>query len=308
MQSVVGTLAQPKPAPIVAGRTWTISIRRSEWVVLAFLFYTEALAHLLPVSAGVQFRIALWNSGIALGYAVLVYIDLVKPSLASSITRDWLPLAVILLAYREMGWFAQPHLTMELESRFIVWDRLLLRHGAKAGIEMFGPMLPSILEIAYSVVYTLAPFAVAVLYLSGYRSRVDRFLFVFALSVLLCYAQFPFWPSEPPRVVFFGQDAPAYDTIFRRFNLWMLGSYGIHTSVFPSAHVAGAFAAAFGMRQAAPALKRVTCFLFVVAAVIALATVYGRYHYACDAAAGFLIAVSVFLSVRLAWHKPLPSE
>ena len=109
-------------------------------------------------------------------------------------------------------------------------------------VVVYGPVLPSILEISYSLVYTLAPFSVAVLYLTGRRDRVDRFLFIFVLSVLLCYAQFPFWPSEPPRVVFFGQDSPTYDTIFRRFNLWMLGNYGIHTSVFPSAHVAGAFA------------------------------------------------------------------
>jgi hypothetical protein len=29
--------------------------------------------------------------------------------LALGVARDWLPLAVILLAYREMGWFALPH-------------------------------------------------------------------------------------------------------------------------------------------------------------------------------------------------------
>jgi len=77
-------------------------------------------------------------------------------------------------------------------------------------------------------------------------------LFIFAVGVLLCYGQFPFWPSEPPRVVFSGKDLPTYVTVFRRFNLWMLGNYGIHTSVFPSAHVAGAFAAAFGAWRTLP--------------------------------------------------------
>ena len=116
---------------------------------------------------------------------------------------------------------------------------------------------------------------------------------VFVLGVLLCYAQFPFWPSEPPRVVFFGQDFPAYDTVFRRFNLWMLGNYGIHTSVFPSAHVAGAFSAAFGMRYAMPSHRWLNRGLFVIATLIAVATVYGRYHYLADATAGLLIAVFV---------------
>jgi membrane-associated phospholipid phosphatase len=186
----------------------------------------------------------------------------------------------------------------------VTWDRLALRGGVKAAIESFGPILPSVLEIAYSLVYALAPFSVAVLYLYRRRERVDEFLFIFALGVLLCYAQFPFWPSEPPRVVFFGEDFPAYDTVFRRFNLWMLGNYGIHTSVFPSAHVAGAFSAAFGMRQALPEHKWVSRFLYAMALLIAAATVYGRYHYLADAAAGFLVAVIALALQRRAVTLP----
>jgi membrane-associated phospholipid phosphatase len=283
-------LAPAVPARGAAILRLTVGIRPSDWVVLAFLVYTQALAGALPA---IQGRVAVWNSAIVLAYAFLLYGHSIKPTFAFSLARDLFPLAVVLFAYREMGWFAQPHTGAMLESRWIVWDRLLLRGGGKAAVEVFGPVLPSILEIAYSLVYTLAPFSIAFLYLSGRRDRVNQFLFVFVLGVLLCYAQFPFWPSEPPRVVFFGQDSPSYDTIFRRFNLWMLGNYGIHTSVFPSAHVAGAFAAAFGMRQAAPKARGVTRFLFVIAILIAAATFYGRYHYATDVTAGFLIAAGV---------------
>jgi membrane-associated phospholipid phosphatase len=184
-----------------------------------------------------------------------------------------------------------PHHGHALEAHWVIWDRIALRGGAKAAIEAFGPILPSVLEIAYTLVYCLAPFALAVLYLYGRRDQVDRFLLIFAVGVLLCYAQFPFWPSEPPRVVFSGEDFPLYDTVFRRFNWWMLGSYGIHTSVFPSAHVAGAFSVAFGMWRVMPKPKWVSRSLLALAVLIAVATVYGRYHYAADAAAGFLMAV-----------------
>jgi hypothetical protein len=129
------------------------------------------------------------------------------------------------------------------------------------------------------------------LYIYRRREKVDRLVLVFVTAVLLCYAQFPFWPSEPPRVVFFGQDFPAYDTIFRRFNWWMLGNYGIHTSVFPSAHVAGAFGATFGIWRAVPERRRLRCFLMAMAVLIAAATVYGRYHYLGDAAAGLAMAL-----------------
>jgi membrane-associated phospholipid phosphatase len=80
-------------------------------------------------------------------------------------------------------------------------------------------------------------------------------------------------------------------TIFRRFNWFLLGGYGIHTSVFPSAHVSGAFAAAFGVRRALPEKPRVWHSLLAIAVLIATATVYGRYHYVVDAVAGFAVSV-----------------
>jgi len=180
---------------------------------------------------------------------------------------------------------------MPLELRSVAWDRMLLRGGLKAGIESLGPVLPSILEIAYSLVYALGPFCVSVLYVLGYRENTDAFLFVFPAAVLLCYAQLPFWPSEPPRLLFVGQDTPPYETIFRRFNWWMLPGGGIHTGVFPSARVAGAFGAVFGMSSARLRRSWVRRLLLVMAVLIAIATVYGRYHYLADAMAGFLMAV-----------------
>ena len=231
--------------------------RRPEWVMIAFLVYAAVAALILPLAPPVGNRVVLLNWAVIPIYALQIRFDSGRRTLALGVIRDWLPLALILLAYREMGWFALPNSGHALESRWVIFDRVVLRGGAEAAIEAWGAVLPSILEIAYALVYTLAPFSIAMLYLYGRRDRVDRFLIISVLGVLLCYAQFPFWPSEPPRIVFFGQDFPTY-TVFRRFNWWMLGNCGIHTSCFPSAHVAGAFSAAFGMRQALPERKWVT--------------------------------------------------
>jgi len=266
-------------------------VRRSEWVILGFLVYAVVLGALLPVAPSVRSLVTLLNFTILAAYSVLIVFDRSKPAGAFSVARDLVSLALIVLAYREMGWFARPHLDHNLEASWVEWDRLVLRGGARAVIESLGPVIPSILEISYALVYALAPFAIAMLYVCKRRENVDQFLFIFAVGVLLCYGQFPFWPSEPPRVVFSGKDLPTYVTVFRRFNLWMLGNYGIHTSVFPSAHVAGAFAAAFGAWRTLPERRWVGRFLLVMASLIAVATVYGRYHYLSDAAAGLLVAL-----------------
>ena len=299
MQSVLAIPGAEITEPIVQVGTPARTVRGSEWVIVAFMAYAAGLALILPVAPNVRNLVVALNLGVISTYSVLTHFDAGPRTLALSVIRDWLPFGVILLAYREMGWFALPHQGHTLEANWVAWDRLILRGGAKAAIEAFGPLVPSILEIAYALVYALAPFSVAMLYLYRRRDQVDRFLFIFVVGVLLCYAQFPFWPSDPPRIVFFGQDVPSSDTIFRRFNWWMLGNYGIHTSVFPSAHVGAAFSAAFGMWKALPKHKWVSRFLLVMALLIAVATVYGRYHYVADAAAGVVMAVVALLLGRM---------
>lgn len=280
-------------------------VRPPEWIIFAFLLYAPALTFFLPAPDGLRTRLASLNLLAILVYMSVIFLDLAKPRLALTIIRDWLPLGMTLLAYREMGWFALSHKLTSLESRWVVWDRLVLGHGARTFLEYLGPVIPSALEIAYALVYALPPLALGILYLYRRREMADQFLTVVLLSVLLCYAQFPFCPSEPPRVVFAGLDLPSYDTVFRRFNLWMLANYGIHTSVFPSAHVAGALSTAFGLRLAMPAAKRVYRSLFVIAVLIAIATVYGRYHYLADATCGALLACLVPFLLRASTPRDL---
>jgi len=297
-------IASPRLELRVNGRrvAATDRVRDSEWVILAFLIYAALASLAIPIATALRTRTLLLNLSILAAYSVLIRADTLRPRLMTAVFRDWLPLALILLAYREVGWLALPHTSHALEMRWVAWDRVVLRGGLKAAIEALGPLLPSILEIAYALVYTLAPFCVAILYASGERERVERFLLVFATAVLLCYVLIPFWPSEPPRTVFPGEDLPACLTIFRRFNLWMLAGAGIHTGVFPSAHVAGAFGAAFGMRRAGATRRWVHPFLFTMAGLIALAVVYGRYHYLADAVAGFFVAAAALaLSHLLHW-------
>ena len=285
-------------------------IRPCEWVVLVFLAYTIALALIFPLAPAVKNRLTLVNCAVVLAYGALIHSDCRKCTPAIALARDWLPLSLTLLAYREMGWFALAHSGHSMESRLVVLDRLFLHGGGKVIIEGLGPVLPAILETAYALVYALAPASLALLYLYGCRRRADRFLFVFVLGVLLCYCQFPFWPSDPPRTVFFGDDFPSYNSVIRRFNWWMLGNYGIHTSVFPSAHVAGAFSAAFGMQLALPERRWVSRFLFATAVLIAIATVYGRYHYLADGLAGLTMAIfaraAANLADRHAGRKSMP--
>jgi membrane-associated phospholipid phosphatase len=207
--------------------------------------------------------------------------------------RDGWALACVLVAYKQMGWFAPPSHSNELEQGWVAWDRvILLDWGGRALIEALGPIVPGILDACYLLVYAVGPFCVAVLCALKLEAKTGQFLALYVLGNLLSFAQFPFWPSEPPWTVFPGDAVPQVATPVREWVGRLLGSQGIHTSVFPSAHVSGAFAGAFAMIRIREVPRGIAYGLLVYAALVATATVYGRYHYAVDAAAGFVMAAA----------------
>jgi membrane-associated phospholipid phosphatase len=158
-------------------------------------------------------------------------------------------------------------------------------------IESFGGVIPGYLEVCYLLTSGAGCYALTILYLHRKRSRADRLLLVYVLGTLLSYALVPLLRLQPPRLAFPGDSVPSVPLLVRRINLIVLSGAGIHAGVFPSAHVSSTFAAAWGIFRALPEHRFYGWIFLVYAASVAVATVYGRYHYAVDAVAG--IAVSL---------------
>lgn len=264
-------------------------MRASEWVIATFFTWSTILAAVLPLRISAVERILLMNAAVFLLYVI---VWLLRRRGWVEYARDWIPQAMAMVAYQQMGLFADGAPQHVLESKWIVFDRLLLdTFHLRTALESLGPVIPSLLELSYLFVYAVPPITMAILYVLGERRRADLVLAIYLIALFLCYGQFPFWPSEPPRVVFAGQDLPNFSTSVRDLNLWLVGNGGIHTSVFPSAHVSGVFAVALGLMYAVPKRRKLIAAYFVYAVLVALATVYGRYHYAVDAFAGAIIGV-----------------
>lgn len=276
------------------------ALRSSEWFLVGYFSYVALISLTFPLAPQVK-----WQSiEVAILVATLLGVLALAESFGNAdfigIVRDWVPLALTFVAYREMDWFAPLARDFQLELRWVEWDRsLLYGAGLQRAIESLGVLLPGYLEFCYLVVYAVGPFSVAVLYFARRRDLVDRLLLFYLLGTLLAYALFPYFPSDPPRTLFGGADLPNVVTPLRRFNLWIVGGYGIHSSVFPSAHVSSAFSAAWGLLWLLPDRRRLGWGMLVYAASVAVATVYGRYHYAVDAVAGFGVSVAAALMIRL---------
>jgi membrane-associated phospholipid phosphatase len=261
------------------------ALRSTEWLLIGYFSYVALLsASRLPV-------LVLFLAASLV--AVLAYGESHGNREFFSVARDWVPLALTLVAYREMDWFTPLAWDHHLELQWIKWDRSLLRHWGPQGA-----LLPSYLECCYLLVYAVGPFTVAVLYLERRRNRVNRALLLYMLGTLLAYALFPHFLSQPPRTLFGDSDLPKVMTALRRFNLWIVNGVGIHSSVFPSAHVSSAFSAAWALLLYLPERKRYGWAMLIYAISVAVAAVYGRYHYAVDVVAGFgvsMIAAGIVL-------------
>jgi membrane-associated phospholipid phosphatase len=281
-------------------------MRNTERVIALYCLYTSVLALLLPASASAG--VLMLNLAMLAGLLLLIKTATLRPAVFFEVLRDLYPLALLVLTYWQMAAFAHPFPEHRLEETWVAWDRALLAGGLRAAVEIFGPLVPAVLEFAYLSFYSLCPVAIVLLYTTGRRERVDQFLYPVVLAMLLCYTQFPWWPSEPPRTLYAGMDLPAYTGLFRKLNLWYLGGHAIRTSVFPSAHVAGSFGVAVGIARAMPERPWAARIMLFVAMLIATATVYGRYHYSADAVAGALMALIAMWSTssRSWWRRVSP--
>jgi membrane-associated phospholipid phosphatase len=170
------------------------------------------------------------------------------------------------------------------------------------------------LELSYLLCYPLVPQGLGVLYLArplvatpsahrglaavrvnGFGAVVDQFWTTVLLAALSCYVIYPFFPLTPPRVLFHDLPGPAVEPLLRKINFWILDRYSVQACIFPSGHVAAVTATALAVRAYLPRLGVV----FLTAATsIAIATVYGRYHYTADAMAGALVAIAAFWTSR----------
>jgi membrane-associated phospholipid phosphatase len=242
-------------------------------------------------------RTEIWKPwALAAAIATIIY----ALSLKDSVVRDFAPAGFTLAAYREMDWFTPATRDHHLEHAWVVWDRWLLNdYHLRATIEFLGSLLPGYFELCYVLVYAIAPASIAFLFAHHRRDRMNVFWIGYLTGTLGAYALFPFFPSEPPRTVFPTADFPRIVTDLRRFNLWIVGGYGIHSSVFPSAHVSSALSAAWGLLAAIPERPWIGRMMAFYGFSVAIATIYGRYHYAADAAAGIAISLVAIAALKI---------
>jgi membrane-associated phospholipid phosphatase len=280
------------------------ALRSSEWIFIVFFAYITALIPFFRDRPGLGIQpVLVLALVIGLLFSLAQAEQRTRFSLTFSMIRDWVPMGLTLLAFREMELFVPTTYNTHYENAWIRWDEIALNEwGLKRAIEFLGPVIPTYLELCYLLVYGLGTFCVVVIWMKTQRRGIDRFYVVLSAGTLLSYALFPYFPSRPPRLVFPEVGFPVAHSVFRTVNLFLLRNGSIHTGVFPSAHVSSAISAAWALFLVLPRKHRgIAWGVLLYAISVAIATIYGRYHYAVDAVAGFgisLVAGTIALVIR----------
>jgi hypothetical protein len=195
--------------------------------------------------------------------------------------RAWAPHAYLVAGYWLPALLAVAPLGV---TRFEQW---LVRRDA--GFERMLAAIPRTLrqvtELAYLLCYPLIPAAFAVVWLRGDSLDVTRFWVAVLVAGYSCYASLPWLVSRPPRL---REQETVTANHVGAINVFVLRRVSHELNTFPSGHVAVSCAAAALLAPASPA----TALAFgIVATLIAVGAVAGRYHYVVDVVFACAVAV-----------------
>lgn len=171
-------------------------------------------------------------------------------------------------------------------------ERWLLRIDRSLGAERWMARLPrpvqECLEVCYAADYVVV--GGGAIYAATYGVReVTAYWALVLAAELASYAPLPWLRSRPPRSV--EEPGSAEGPYLRRLNTLILDNASVQANTLPSGHVSGAVAAALGVWTFDPVTG---AGLMVMAGLIAVAAVAGRYHYVVDCVAGAIVAAALF--------------
>jgi membrane-associated phospholipid phosphatase len=263
------------------------SLRASEWLAVAYFAYLGLLALTRPAMTARGRALMV----VAVILTVIFFLPFtLPPGSTREVVRDWLPAGYLLAGYWLSGlYFVAP--MPRVERRFLQVDRFLYRNGLASFVARTPWIGLDLLEFAYLSCFIFVPSGMLILALTGHAASADRFWTIVLAGEFGSFGVLPWIQTRPPRDVEPPDPINTRGLIVRRLNLYMCGTTSIGWNTFPSGHVAGALAAALAVSEVVPAA---TVPMFVAAALIAVSTVVGRYHYAVDAIAGALLTLSVW--------------
>jgi membrane-associated phospholipid phosphatase len=260
-------------------------VRSSEWV--AFVYFA-----VLAGAAWVRSLPAARRASIA-GVGVTMCVAIVGLSrYGTGVQRDWAPVAIILVGYYLSGrFFSRPSITFE--NWLASWDRKLLGEASRR-FESWPAVVVSAVELTYMGTFLLIPLGCAVLVYGGRSADLNRYWTMVTAAEFGAFGPLAFVQTRPPWALESARGR--HDSWLRGVGLFWVRHTSHCANTFPSGHAAGSLAVALAVL---PVMPIAGIMLLMIALMISVGCVTGRYHYVVDVIAGVALALAIFLGVQI---------
>lgn len=202
--------------------------------------------------------------------------------------RHWYPFFLITFLFWEAGNFVHLIFPEWKNGWLIAADfKLFGAHPTVALEKITNSYVTEFFEFIYFTYYFVPIFGLWI-YFKRSEKEFQLFSTHYFLALYVGYLLFPFFPAEGPWKTLAGQQTMLIEGkwIFRQLNDWLHHQGAIVGGCFPSTHISAVTAAVFA---AARKDKKFFWGSILWLALLFFSTVYGRYHYFVDGAAGIII-------------------
>lgn len=210
------------------------------------------------------------------------------------IVGDWYAIAVIPLMYTELAllntavWNGR-----YFDAIIIAWEEKLF--GGHPFTELAAAFpnlaLSEFLHFSYLSYYFIIYGPALYLYLRGRRAEHQQMVFALLLAFFAHYVFFVYFPVQGPRYLYPAPGGEIARGWFYSLAHQVLEAGSARGSAFPSSHVGvSMMATAFAFIS----MRRIAPVLLILTLGLAFGAVYGGFHYATDAALGFIYSLILF--------------
>lgn len=222
------------------------------------------------------------------------------PLRVSSVIHDWYPVALIGLTYKELTYLIPRIHPRDFDAVLASIDHRIFGVHPTVWLEQFTwPALTEVLQLTYSTYYFLPIVLGVVLWKTNSLEKFHFFVFIVVLGFYVSYLGYIAVPAIGPRFlpsIAEAQTTPLTGLLFFQPVRRMLDSAeGITRDCFPSGHTELTLLVLYYARKFH---RRTFWWLLPFGVGIVLSTVYLRYHYVVDVAAGALVAFAIIATTR----------
>ncbi len=208
--------------------------------------------------------------------------------------REFYPLIAMLYFYKEIGFLVHGYFDWTLDEWLLSVDNEIGRIGTSVwNFQQFYPparLLNEFFSVGYSFYFVLMPLTALVLYFRAPLSRFRTFMFSLSFTYYLHYLIFIFLPAESPRFYIPGLQESLKGYWVSDWLQTAVKNNAFPGGSFPSSHIA----ASVICFMVYPYLGKWRFPVFFLTMAMFAGTIYGRYHYFVDVAAGLGVGLCCY--------------